>query len=164
MWNNNRIVTKILSQSMFCVVCIDRIRFIASSGAQSILAFNHFFRTDKNRKRQQRMKMRKKKIWIFKKQNNFILFSIFEDFFYSFAIVRPIVCWCMRCAKNVLHINKEEVKEKKRIEKEKQTFERILENGFEFKSRVILNYFISVLHWTVNSAVSKLKLILNFYW
>jgi hypothetical protein len=45
---------------MFCVVCIDRIRFIASSGAQSILAFNHFFRTDKNRKRQQRMKMRKK--------------------------------------------------------------------------------------------------------
>jgi hypothetical protein len=52
----------------------------------------------------------------------------------------------MRCAKNVLHINKEEVKEKKRIEKEKQTFERILENGFEFESRVILNYFISVLH------------------
>jgi len=31
---------------MFCVVCIDRIRFIASSGAQSILAFNHFFRTE----------------------------------------------------------------------------------------------------------------------
>jgi hypothetical protein len=27
-----------------------------------------------------------------------------------------------------------------------------------------LNYFISVLHWTVNTAVSKLKLIIIFFW